>query len=304
MTPRPVLLLFGTCQVERIGLILQALPSVCRAYDIHVSLEYPDPITNVVPTPPDDVLRSCELLIYQKKPIRPLPPFIMELVAEGRGTRIPNLCGDPLWPFEVECKHDPRHPELPNGRYPYGDQILSSLVRDSSDDAVVVNRYLEMDFPTLFPMGDMLRQWQWLLDKLEEETAIKISDFILEQWRTKRLFWNTVRPANRLLGEIVRKFLKVIGTPVGESDLASALQGPEQDSLMKPIHPSLLRYWKLTWVSDHNLYSHLDDPPVSQREWYLRYVAYVRELFSIMPQPFDPKTMSMRFWNKFAMVRT
>lgn len=301
MTPRPVLLLFGTCQVERISLILRDLPSVCQAYDIHVSLEYPDP-TDAVPSPPDDVIRSCELLIYQKKPIRPLPAFIAELVARGRGIRVPNLCCDPLWPFEVECKHDPRYPEFPNGRYLYGDQILARLLRGNPDDEAVVNQYLEMDFSELFPLEDMLRQWHWLLEKLDEEAEIKISDFILEHWRTKRLFWNSIRPANRLFGQIVRKFLKLTGTPVAESDLEPALQAHEHDFIMKPIHPSLVRSWNLTWVSDDDLYKHLDDPPATRTEWYLRYVAYMRELFTIQPEPFADKTISMRFWNKFATV--
>jgi hypothetical protein len=300
MMPRPILLLHGSCQVERIGLILQDLPSVCKVYDIHVSLNLPDPTTGVVPSPPDDVIRSCEFLVYQKYPNSPLSAFGGELVARGRGIRVPMLCCNPPWPFEVDCKHDPRSPEFPNGRYLYGDQILARLLRGNPDDEGVVNEYLEMDFSELFPLENMLQQWHWLLEKLDDEVAIKVSDFISENWRTKRLFWNSVRPANHLLGQIVRKLLKLIEMPVAESELELALQAHEQDFVMKPIHPSLVRSWKLKWVSDDDLYKHLDDPLATRREWYLRYVADMRELFAILPEPFADKTISMRFWNKFA----
>jgi Polysaccharide biosynthesis enzyme WcbI len=300
MMSRPVLLLYGNCQVETIGLILRDLPSVCRAYDIHVSLNYPDPATGAWPSPPEDVIRSCEFLIYQKKPIRPLPAFGEELVERGRGIRVPILCCDAFWPCEAGCKQDPRYLQLPRGRYPYGDPILASLLRGNPDDEAVVNEYLEMDLSELFPMENIVEKWHRLMEKVEEEAAIEVSGFILENWRTKRLFWNSGHPANHLLGQIVRKLLKLTGTPAGESELEPALQAHEKDFMMKPIHPSLVRSLQLTWVSDDELYKHLDDPLATRREWYLRYVAYMRELLAILPEPFADKTTTVGFWNNFA----
>jgi hypothetical protein len=98
----------------------------------------------------------------------------------------------------------------------------------------------------------------------------------------------------------VRRLLEWIGTPASESDLERALRAHEEDFMMKPIHPSVARTLKLSWVSDDDLYKHLDDPLVTRREWYLRYVAYTRELMKILPEPFAEEPLSVRFWNKFA----
>jgi Polysaccharide biosynthesis enzyme WcbI len=297
MTPRPTLLLYGPCQIVRIGLILRELSSVCEAYEVYV---FDDRATasGPAPLPPENVIRWCERIIYQVRPFGFLPAFAEDLVARGRGIRAPFVSCDAFWPSEVPCNHDPRYPELPNGRYPLGDYILARLLRDNPNDEAVVNEYLEMDFGELFPLENRIQKWFRLLEKLENETSIKISDFISDNWRTKRLFWDSRHAANNLLGQIVRKLLECIGTPAVESELESALQAHEEDFMMKPIHPSLVRSLQLAWISHDDLYKHLDDPPVTSREWYLRYVAHTRKLLEILPEPFQDETTSMRFWRK------
>jgi hypothetical protein len=234
------------------------------------------------------------------RPFSSLPPFAEKLVDGRWGIRLPSVSCDAFWPSQVQCEHDPRYPELPLGRYPYGDQILGRLLRAHTDDESVVDQYLQLDFAELFRLDDVIEKWYRLLEKLEAEAAIKVSGFVRQNWRTRRLFWDSVHPTNCLLGRIASELAGMLGTPVSEHELDAAQQVGEDNFIMKPIHPSLIRYFKLTWLDSSDLYPHLDDPPVTSREWYLRYVAYMRELYTIMPEPLQRETASVLFWRRFA----
>jgi hypothetical protein len=64
-------------------------------------------------------------------------------------------------------------------------------MRDNPGDEAVVQDYLETDFSALFPLESRVERWYRVLEKLENETAVKVSDFVSENWRTKRLFWDS-----------------------------------------------------------------------------------------------------------------
>jgi hypothetical protein len=168
------------------------------------------------------------------------------------------------------------------------------------DDEAVVDEYLGLNFAELFRLDEVIDKWFRLLEKLEAEAAMQISGYIRRNWRTTRLFWDSVHPANCLLVRIAGELAARIGPPVSEEDLRTAEQVEEDDFIMKPIHPSLIRYFGLTWAGCNELYRHLDDPPVTSREWYLRYVAYMRELQTIVPEPLVTDTSSVRLWKQFA----
>lgn len=296
MTSRPVLLMHGSCQLERIALILRALPSVSRSHDIHVIPDY----RNGHDSPGPDVIARCAAFVYQARPFSSLPAFAEELIERVPAIRLPFVSCDAFWPAEAQCEHDPRYPDLPWGRYPYGDRILWRLLRADTDDESVVDQYLQLDFSELFRLDDMIEKWYRLLEKLQAESAIKIAGFVRQNWRTKRLFWDSVHPANNLLGRIAGDLAGMLGAPASEDELGEAQQVGEEDHIMKPVHPSLIRYFKLTWLDGNDLYRHLDDPPATARAWYLRYVAYMRELAAIKPEPLETETASERFWRRFA----
>jgi hypothetical protein len=295
MTNRSVLLLHGSCQVEKIGLILRGLPSVTHAYDIHIFPDY----GNRISAPSADLIAACRVFVYQARPFSSLPLFAEKLISQGLGIRMPFVSCDAFWPSEVECKHDPRFPDLPWGRYPYGDRMLARLLRSDMNDESVVDQYLQLDLAQIFRLDDLIDKWYRLLDKLEAEAAIKVSSIVRQNWRTTRLFWDSVHPTNSLLGHIASELAVRLGIPITDHELNTAKQVEEQNFIMKPVHPSLIRYFGLTWLTDNDLYRHLDDPPVTSREWYVRYVAYMRELYAIMPEPIEAETASVRLWRQF-----
>jgi hypothetical protein len=299
MRSRSVLLLRGSCQVERIALILRTLTPVAHSYDIHVFADYGE----AVPSPPADLIAACSVFVYQVRPFSSLPLFGEELIGRGRSIRLPFVSCDAFWPSELQCEHDPRYPELPWGRYPYGDQILGRLLRAKTDDEEVVDEYLKLDFAKLFRLDQGIEKWFRLLEKLEAEAAIKISGFVRQNWRTKRLFWDSVHPTNDFLARITGELAGMLGIGVSEQEIRTAAQQVEEDNfIMKPVHPSLIRYFGLTWVPGDDVYRHLDDPPATSREWYLRYVAYMRELYAMMREPLKTETASVRFWKQYADV--
>jgi hypothetical protein len=301
MTRRPVLLLRGSCQLEKMGLMLRALPQVNQAYDIHVSASYARRNGDSVDPPPADVIAACKIFLYQVAPFKPPPPFAEELIARVRSIRVPFASGDVFWPSEAQCGHDPRYPELPGGRYPFGDLILGRLLRTDADDESVVDQYLQLDFAELFRLDEAIEKWYRFLEKLEAETVIDVSGFVRRNWRTRRLFWDSLHPANCLIARIAGELTSMLGTPVNEHEIEAAQKVVEDNFIMKPIHPSLIRYFGLTWAHGNDLYSHLDDPPVTSREWYLRYVAYMRELYTILPEVLEEETTSVQFWKRFTI---
>jgi hypothetical protein len=197
MRSRSVLLLRGSCQVERIALILRTLSPVAESYDIHAFADY----GQAVATPPADLMAACSVFVYQVRPFSALPLFGEELIARGRGIRLPFASCDAFWPSELQCEHDPRYPELPWGRYPYGDQILGRLIRANTDDEAVVEQYLQLDFAELYRLDRGIEKWFRLLEKLEAElsaiTVIELEHGLYraqtaEQAQTRRDYLDTV----------------------------------------------------------------------------------------------------------------
>jgi hypothetical protein len=131
------------------------------------------------------VIAACSVFVYQVRPFQPLPAFAKDLIARGRSIRLPFIPGDVFWPFELQCEHDPRYPELPWGRYPYGDQVLGRLLQSNTDDESVVDQYLELDFGKFFRLDRRIEKWRRNLEKLEAEAAIKLSDFVRQHWRRR-----------------------------------------------------------------------------------------------------------------------
>jgi hypothetical protein len=180
-----------------------------------------------------------------------------------RPVKIPRLAADCLWP--LRC-HDPRlvpePPIYPKGRYPCSDRAAIALIaeKDRPDDALY-ERYLALSHEMMPDLAAEfsrdVRSWT----ALDARCDIKILRFILENFRSSRLFHAPETPAAPLIVYVVEHLLATLLPTL--SVLPSAFfkefayyvhgyQGPFLDQA--PVHPLVAERLELSFLSPDELY--------------------------------------------------
>lgn len=158
--------------------------------------------------------------------------------------------------------------------FPYGDCILDDLsTRYSSGEIVEIVKDEQLFSKTFLSNFREYRINQ--LKEKEKECNVIILDYILENYRKELLFYSKNHPCNKLLIELVRRILELLGINDFEPSLKLCR---EMDSWQEIIYPSVvkeygLRFQKNTY-KDAALNQECDFEDIVR--YYLSYVHDIR----------------------------
>jgi len=255
--------------------ILGAIPWIRERFALWFGLNYPHIATGDISTPSPEMVVRCEHFFYQRHPALVIPDYALQLIRRGNAIRIPPFVCGALWPQQSDGLPDPRHPEYPQGLFPYGDQVLLSLMEQKVEETTLLERYFAADLGKIFSLDEHLEHWRALLDKLDNGASFAVADWAWAVWRRRRLFWTIGHPTHEMFDFVIRRLLSLaFGSSVPPSQITAALPAAESDFLMTPIHPSVARAFQLAWFSGNLIYRHLDRF-YTHREWALEYVRYI-----------------------------
>jgi len=196
--------------------------------------------------PDDDQLARCRTLIYQIS--FGVPGFLERLPATAVRIVIPRITCTFLWPYAIERPDEPLA-----WRFPIGDRWLMSGIRRADNPVALAGDYAASDLGRVF---DLNRLFELELDKwagYDRETDVRIGGFLTASILSRRLFFAPDSPSDEVLVELASQVLALLQLPPLDplpDEARSHLLG----GLELPVHPSIVRYFALSYLSEDTLY--------------------------------------------------
>lgn len=183
-----------------------------------------------------------------------------------------------LWPFDAwngpgdNAAYDR---EAPNLTFPYLDGLLGRLRREIPDPEARFAAYRSLDLAAGSPAIVNYRRLHQLEERrlaaIDKEFAINIGGFVLDNFRSRRLFHTTVRPNWEVFTLLMQLMARLVGVTepirLGEG-IDGVLRNPQV-----PVHPKVARDLGVKWADEKTRY--LDRGREITWETYIRrYIAH------------------------------
>lgn len=247
------LIIYGNCQAQALASVLQ----LAGRGDLRVLYlrSFDEPGAAPAALSPSDVTR-CALLWEQHDDQHPFP-YREWLPPSCRIVKFPAADFNALWPLTCVNPHaHPNPPAYPFGQFPYGDRAVLECL-DEIQDADGVWECYERISPDRMP--DLERFLALEAARLKARDAkcdVKIADYILAEFRTRRLFWTVNHPSTVLLAELADRLLRISGDfpPLHSVNTSRILEqrfdaaGP-LGVCSVPIHPFVASHYGLKWYN-------------------------------------------------------
>ncbi len=204
-------------------------------------------------------LEACDILLIQD--IRLWDEFpLRDCVRPGAEVlRFPLVRLGSLWPFDAwngpgdKTAHDR---EAPNLTFPYLDGLLGRLRDEIPDREARFSAYRSLTLPAELPGVVNYRRLHQLEERrlagLDRQFGMSIGSFILENFRSRRVFHTTVRPNWEVFALLMQFIARLVGVkePVALTErIDAALRNPQV-----PIHPKVAADLGVKWVDDKTRY--------------------------------------------------
>jgi hypothetical protein len=160
-----------------------------------------------------------------------------------------------LWPFDAWNGPGDKQAyerEAPNLTFPYLDGLLGRLRSEIPDPEARFAAYRLLDLPGVISYRRLHEMEARRLGNMDKKFDFAIGDFILENFRQRRLFHTTVRPN----WEVFNLLMQFVARQVGVNEPVS-LTGGVDASLRNPqvpIHPKIARDLGVRWVDNTTRY--------------------------------------------------
>jgi tetratricopeptide (TPR) repeat protein/capsular polysaccharide biosynthesis protein len=219
-------------------------------------------------------LPDIDLVVEQVQALEP-DVTLPEALRSVERVRVPLVSAAFLWPFAGE-QHPSNvsHPYLDGGPYPgeLGDGFLNRLIHKnvSPDEAVVQYQ------AHLFNEDALDRRYELTIDRQhrrDEICGFSIAPEIERFFRTEALFSSPHHPGLRVTQTLATQCFPRVGAPRISIDLLNIhlRRSPfPQDQL--PIHPSVARHFKLSYVNADSTFSFRGEGCFSWEQWVRRYM--------------------------------
>jgi tetratricopeptide (TPR) repeat protein len=197
------------------------------------------------------------------------------LSTRARRMKVPVVGAPFLWPFAGSGhpesvsrygRYDPFRPEM-------GDTYLNKLLLAGVTAEAAKQKYLVLDVPREVNLD---RRYELLMESQrsrDQASGYRTADLIERYFRDEQLFLTPYHPTLRVSHYMAITFLEDLGAPTAAVENVRTLM---TDSFYfrfaLPIHPTVARHFKLSYVDENSLYPFHDEGPVSFADFVDRYV--------------------------------
>ena len=160
-----------------------------------------------------------------------------------------------LWPFDAwngPGDGDALAREAPNLTFPYLDGLLGRLRREIPDREARFAAYRSLEIPGLVNYRRLHQLEERRLAAMDRQFGAAIGDFIVENFRKRRIFHTTVRPNWEVCTLLIQLVAKSVGVTRGVAfaeRLDRELRNPQV-----PIHPRVARDLGIRWADERTRY--------------------------------------------------
>ncbi len=197
-----------------------------------------------------DYLRNCAWIFWQTAAGCPAPEFVPGLPKHVKQVRFPSLFLKWYWPFHYidESRHV-AEPGFPDGRFPYGDRLITRLLAEDNDLTTIAARYLSFDLTRLVNLERFreiaLREIR-LNDKNSDISAEKL---LADTAQCQRAFSALNHPNPVVLQRMVQQIVLITTNRIDQVEPESFAETDEILGHQEiPIHPEIAKFFSLPWV--------------------------------------------------------
>lgn len=250
-------LVYGNCQTDLISRVLRmhkefsndykmiTIPKVCEYNEDSRCLE--DFISN------KEFLQRVDLFIYQKvhkenrfSPILDTDFLVEKLSSTCKRVRIVNIYFSGYFP-QYDVPHVRMGEEIhQSGIFPFGDKFIDDMIANGENKDSIIEQIIQEDFIDYTKIRENAMDSIVELKNREQDSDVCITDYIIQHYKEKQLFYSLNHPIEELLIEYTNRILKYIGfdeLKLSVNDfcmLVGSLKG--QDI---PLYPSVIKALEL-----------------------------------------------------------
>lgn len=249
---KKMVLVHGNCHTAIIKKYLESSDVFSKSYAIY---PIPEIHRNKEGRINDIILKNCDILIHQD--IQPNNQFgyflsdeyICKRIKPGvKEIIIPNLfgIGQAFFPLQAESNRMNNAP-LANGQdinayFPYKDSIIEKCVYEGKNAKEIID-ILKSD--TVLERDLVIDNFLFYMNKVKEREKnwdIKIYDFIMQNYRKEKLFYDIGHPSNALLKQISKGILQMIG--IEDDNIYTEVK---LNAYEIPVYFSVKKYLGIEW---------------------------------------------------------
>jgi hypothetical protein len=276
---RPTVIVYGNCQADAIAQCLSRLPEFRDGFDVVYVPSFVHPIDGPTRVATADLAR-CVLLLEQRTLHHPCP-FAGSIPADAAVLDFPMVSVNALWPLQAREKRNVAEPDYPFGLYPYGDRLLNRVLADGLTGDAAFAAYDATPLDRMLDLGRFLVVETERIRLLDQRSGIPFGAWVLDHFRSERLFWTYNHPTARLLAPLVDAVLSrtmpLLRLPRRLAEQAAGLfsTGWEPaDWLKVAVHPQVAGELGLSWWTPDLTYAHYRHKDVDYRQYWLHQINF------------------------------
>lgn len=273
---RKIVLVHGNCHMAILKKYMMTSDSFRRRYYI-----YPMPVIHKMKQNhiDEDVLRNCDVFIHQdiRKDNALGYQFsddytVPRLKKDCINIAVPNLYtfGKVFFPQMIRNTNNHQFYNDENGMFPLGDMNVDKLLENGIQNIDQIIQTIEGEYYN----SDFIKQrfQKYANEMLEREKYwdIKIMDYILANFKRKKLFYDFRHPCNDVIREICKGVFKLLNVDCQSIQEIDENLGRYEE----PVYPCIIRVLGLQWGND-NLRKDgykLTDGKMDFKEYYREYL--------------------------------
>lgn len=262
------LIVYGNCQSAAIYEVLRRIPAVTERWEVvHHELWASAEVLARNVAQFDD----CEVLLQQDVRNWRTHPRADSLAPQTQVVRFPFCYFAALWPFDGHQNGNDPGWRFDEGELKFGftDALLGRLRAETPDPVARLARYRALD---VADAPDIARYAEFESARLlreDKRLGFTLGRFIVDTYRTARLFHAITHPSRALLVRMTQEILAKLDI---DADGIDALVLDYLSYFQVPIHPLVARALALEWVDDATTYNFNHVEQLTWEEYVTRYI--------------------------------
>ena len=200
-------------------------------------------------------LEHCDILLVQDLrnwdtfPLRDCVPPAADII------KFPLVRFASLWPFDAwngPGDREAHDKETPNLTFSYLDGLLGRLRKEIPDKEARFDAYRALELPGIVNYRRLHQLEERRLAANDKQFGVAIGDFILTNFRKRRIFHTTVRPNWQVFNLLLRYVAKAVSVsePVSLTEKVDVMLREPQ----VPVHPKVARDLGVRWANEKTRY--------------------------------------------------
>jgi Polysaccharide biosynthesis enzyme WcbI len=273
------LIIYGNCQAGAVSLLLQTVPAIVERWEIVLHDQWATGevlAKNLADFEDADILLQQDIWTWRNHPLRDNLPASLKVV------KFPFCYVAVLWPFdawligndEAMLKALRAHQAASSDPFPFPfqDGLLAKLRSEIPDPVERFERYRSLDLPDIQDFGRYAEFEEGRLGRDDRRLGFTIGKFMIDNYRTMRLFHACVHPTAVLIEHLTAEIMARIGV-----DPETCPFSPRDDHMrwnQVPVHPLVIEKLEITWADELTLYMQQNGKSITFDEYFRSYVNY------------------------------